>query len=51
MIAFSTCFLIFFAFFCQNEKVNKGTIVPVSNEKDIFNRFGLDYLEPNDRDW
>ena len=40
-----------FFYFFQGEKVNKGTVIPVSNEKDIFNCFGLDYLEPTDRDW
>ncbi|XP_066927392.1 DNA polymerase lambda-like [Clytia hemisphaerica] len=33
------------------EKVNKGTSISISSEKDIFEYFGLDYLKPTDRDW
>jgi len=34
-----------------DEKLSKGTIVPIFHEKDIFRHLGLDYLEPTDRDW
>jgi len=33
------------------EKLNKGSFVHVTTEKDIFDHFGLDYLQPTDRDW
>lgn len=44
-------FIIICDFIFQGEKVNKGTVLPVSCEEDIFKYFGLDYLKPTERDW
>jgi DNA polymerase/3'-5' exonuclease PolX len=33
------------------ERLAEGTPLPVSNEKDVFQYLGLDYLEPHERDW
>jgi len=32
------------------EKIYKGSVIPVSREEDIFRHLGLDYLQPHDRD-
>ena len=34
-----------------SEKIFEGTLLPVFNEKDVFDYLGLEYREPHERDW
>ena len=33
------------------ERLTEGTPLPVTNERDVFQYLGLEYLEPHERDW
>ena len=38
-------------FVIQGEKTNKGQVVVVTSEADVFKYLDLDFLQPTDRDW